>query len=506
VTGALDKQISITLFDDLQARVPDSRITDLRTFASAELLTARADVKAELKLVCFASFGGKRTKLGSLRSDGNMVETFSIVVDYDGEQMSFDEAVAAARRARVACVLATTFGYQADKPRWRGIAPLDVPLNKNTKAEFNKLVSRLAGIFGVDMDGASWTLSQSWYVGARRGNDDHTVLIIDGDAIDTRPDLDSNAKPKPSSKKRRVTDTHQVPDDDAKEAGNLPIAQDLAALLDAITRGAGSHPAIVSAAGKLASQGVPLSTAIITIRAAANGRPAADRDAGWHEMLADLERNVRYSYDKFAEQEAALEGGLLIPFMPPGQRAGTPPPPPPPGGGAGSGGGSTPPPQPPPQARGMLRNRAPKFAGNLANVVTMLLQNVQLVGHVAFDMFTLNVMLMGPLPGTGNWEKPRPLTEDDISCLQDFLQTTAQMGRVGREVCMQGVNHVAHKHRFHPVRDYLERLQWDGIERVAKLFRVYFNAELPEFDPRDPDAVGITTATSCTSTPLAAVS
>ena len=35
----------------------------------------------------------------------------------------------------------------------------------------------------------------------------------------------------------------------------------------------------------------------------------------------------------------------------------------------------------------------------------------------------------------------------------------------------------AHERRFHPVRDYLDALQWDGTARLANLFPDYFGAE-----------------------------
>jgi hypothetical protein len=38
-----------------------------------------------------------------------------------------------------------------------------------------------------------------------------------------------------------------------------------------------------------------------------------------------------------------------------------------------------------------------------------------------------------------------------------------------------------HPRRFHPVRDYLQALQWDGTECASALFTTYFGAEKTEY-------------------------
>ena len=41
----------------------------------------------------------------------------------------------------------------------------------------------------------------------------------------------------------------------------------------------------------------------------------------------------------------------------------------------------------------------------------------------------------------------------------------------------QAVDIRASECAFHPVRDYLDGLAWDGTERMSKLFSAYFGAE-----------------------------
>lgn len=39
---------------------------------------------------------------------------------------------------------------------------------------------------------------------------------------------------------------------------------------------------------------------------------------------------------------------------------------------------------------------------------------------------------------------------------------------------------IALENSFHPVKDYLDKLQWDGVERMANAFRTYLRANMPE--------------------------
>jgi len=42
------------------------------------------------------------------------------------------------------------------------------------------------------------------------------------------------------------------------------------------------------------------------------------------------------------------------------------------------------------------------------------------------------------------------------------------------------INTIAVQHTFHPVKEYLESLQWDGVERVENAFEYYLGAKMPQ--------------------------
>jgi predicted P-loop ATPase len=64
----------------------------------------------------------------------------------------------------------------------------------------------------------------------------------------------------------------------------------------------------------------------------------------------------------------------------------------------------------------------------------------------------------------------------DVGIVQERLQHLG-LPRISKDVVHQAVDMRAAACQFHPVRDYLEGLKWDGAKRVDKLFPTYFGAE-----------------------------
>jgi virulence-associated protein E/bifunctional DNA primase/polymerase-like protein len=78
---------------------------------------------------------------------------------------------------------------------------------------------------------------------------------------------------------------------------------------------------------------------------------------------------------------------------------------------------------------------------------------------------------------------PRPVTDDDITAIQEFLQWKG-LRSLGKDVVHQAVQKCARERAFHPVRDYLNALQWDGTPRLATWLNVYTGAEPNEYHAR----------------------
>ena len=57
------------------------------------------------------------------------------------------------------------------------------------------------------------------------------------------------------------------------------------------------------------------------------------------------------------------------------------------------------------------------------------------------------------------------------------MAATHGPARIGREIVGQAVEVFARERRFHPVRDWLNGLVWDGVSRIDRWLFVYFGAE-----------------------------
>jgi predicted P-loop ATPase len=118
----------------------------------------------------------------------------------------------------------------------------------------------------------------------------------------------------------------------------------------------------------------------------------------------------------------------------------------------------------------------------VANAYAALEGDAHLRDAIAYDEMQCTPMLMhqiGQLIG-GTVEDPRPLTDQDVTDIQKYLQH-AGLDRIAREPIRDAVAAYARDHGYHPVRDYLETLQWDGQQRVGAWLTTKFGATATEY-------------------------
>ncbi|RHW31523.1 virulence-associated protein E [Neobacillus notoginsengisoli] len=114
------------------------------------------------------------------------------------------------------------------------------------------------------------------------------------------------------------------------------------------------------------------------------------------------------------------------------------------------------------------------FVASAENVELILKNDPALVGKFARDVFGDKPLLLGSVP----WRqirKPRRLEDDDISALRNFLSKHYRI--VGRAVIDDALSEILLSSEFHPVKEYLSKLHWDGIPRVETLLIDYLGAE-----------------------------
>jgi hypothetical protein len=125
-----------------------------------------------------------------------------------------------------------------------------------------------------------------------------------------------------------------------------------------------------------------------------------------------------------------------------------------------------------------ILNARGKPMANLHNAVIAL--RAILPGRFAYDEMLRAPLLMDAIGDSQLTFEPRPLTDVDVGVAQKLLQR-AGLGNLGKDVAHQAIAIVAEERKFHPVYEWLDRLQWDGTARIDKLFVTHFGAEDNEY-------------------------
>jgi predicted P-loop ATPase len=138
-----------------------------------------------------------------------------------------------------------------------------------------------------------------------------------------------------------------------------------------------------------------------------------------------------------------------------------------------------------PRAECLSRAQLDKYCeprANLFNAMLALRGDPQLA-----DVFAYNEMLRAPVllrsvPSAriDAATFPKPVSDADVAALQEYLQI-AGIEKMGKDVTHQAVDLRAAECSFHPVRDYLEGLRWDGKRRIGAWLVNYLGAEDCEY-------------------------
>jgi predicted P-loop ATPase len=112
----------------------------------------------------------------------------------------------------------------------------------------------------------------------------------------------------------------------------------------------------------------------------------------------------------------------------------------------------------------------------LENAMVALRNDPTLQDAIARDDMFCGPMLLKQIPGSSiSAPVPRPITDDDVASIQSYIQ---RLGiKIGKDVAHQAVDYRARECAYHPVRDYLASLVWDGTPRLETLFIIYFGTE-----------------------------
>jgi predicted P-loop ATPase len=106
-----------------------------------------------------------------------------------------------------------------------------------------------------------------------------------------------------------------------------------------------------------------------------------------------------------------------------------------------------------------------KALPNLRNVLVALRNDPSLRSSIKFDEMAREVMYNG-----------EPLTDVAVTGVQEYLQLL-YLPRVSSETVHQAIAKYASECSFHPVRDYLNGLEWDYEPRLERWLETYCRAE-----------------------------
>jgi hypothetical protein len=120
------------------------------------------------------------------------------------------------------------------------------------------------------------------------------------------------------------------------------------------------------------------------------------------------------------------------------------------------------------------------LAHNAGNVLLALQTEPELKGAFGYDEMLRAEVLLRPLFCDDPNFKVRPVTDTDVTAVQVHLQWFG-FPRLGKDTTHQAIDKVARENPFHPVRDYLNNLKWDGGERLSSWLHVYLGAEQNDY-------------------------
>jgi hypothetical protein len=273
------------------------------------------------------------------------------------------------------------------------------------------------------------------------------------------------------------------PEDSAKEWQGL---------VDNILAGHELHDSTRDLAAKMVRSGMDDGAVVNFLRGLMDSS-GAERDDRWEDRYDDLPRQVDSIRAKI-RREKKKAAAAIVPVPATGPGAPPPPPgspsplpgvsgpgaPPPPGAGPSPATPSPgPAPGPAPAKRPYMKGRSP-WANNIGNTLLAFDQEPELIGAFAYDQMLLCEILLRPLFISEPNFVPRPVTDTDIFAVQEFLQWRG-FRRLGSRATHDAINKYAQAHGFHPVRDYLDQLKWDGERRVETWLTKCFSADENEY-------------------------
>jgi predicted P-loop ATPase len=127
----------------------------------------------------------------------------------------------------------------------------------------------------------------------------------------------------------------------------------------------------------------------------------------------------------------------------------------------------------------LLLTKSGEPVANEANALRILTADARWDGVLAFDEFAQQAMFLRrppTMPGGGDAWTPRVIADPEVRQISVWLQENGLPSITVAKV-FHAVDTASRARAFHPVKDYLDGLRWDGTERLDKWLTTYVGAD-----------------------------
>jgi len=113
---------------------------------------------------------------------------------------------------------------------------------------------------------------------------------------------------------------------------------------------------------------------------------------------------------------------------------------------------------------------------NTINNAVIVLENDPLVKNIiSYNDFDKRITLQRSLPWRRVDSRQNIMTDSDDASFRNYFEVIYKI--TGKDKIEDAINIVSRKHVYHPIRDYLAGLKWDGKERLSNLLIDFLGAE-----------------------------
>ena len=122
---------------------------------------------------------------------------------------------------------------------------------------------------------------------------------------------------------------------------------------------------------------------------------------------------------------------------------------------------------------------------NVANAALTLRHDPAWTGGLAYDDMARTGFLLKPVPRVDlrlcelNFAL-RPIRDEDVIAAQEWLQV-AYLPKLSKDNTHSAVDLVARENTYHPIREYLDALVWDGTGRLSSWFTEYLGVARSDY-------------------------